>query len=715
MIIILPHHSNTLANKHNQVLETFQFRTGFAPNEPVATHSRKRYRLVPSRHIQPDVLHPDPSLFIVHYSSCEPTDRVPANIIPLNMQIQQTMQTRAFLQSQGQIVKRDFMLHDRANWPQITMPSGANRGVPPGRQPAYSGPARMSQSIAYPPQAQPYQAHQPNKRPRPNPPGSSGAPSTAPLLENGIEEEEDTVRGDLFDQVTPREIAYCRYKQNHEWMEEIFSSPYHTNQIEPVDLGLGKPGTLGKLTEGIYEIPNYQPRKKSSSPEPTEKKSSGLIDPKDVYYNPPRLLAKSSYVAKLDPEKAEEFRKRTSEHMEKTNAEIEKMKAKHAKKMAKFKAGGVVSAGEKKLRKAVTDPEDVGPEIWRLEGRLDPDEDSMGPEYNQEPAEKEPKSKVEDIVAQVQASLGRTAAVVLEVKRIQDGGLEERQVKPVASVPQPVNPANGPPYLRDSRNGSQQSGSGVMVGDTDMGMDDTMEGQAAGLLDQFHTGDVGSASAFSNHSTPAQNFSTPQAMLHQHSAAGTPSALGNMNAHSPQQGSLHSQGMTPQQIMSRQHSFGADGSLDLDVEMGDATDQTHGGSGNGTDDWIVVPPGGVSPQNANQNENNTTATSRAQATSTHSAQATGTSTTPAQSSINQNASPDISGGIDTSSFEFSTGVDDASGFHIGDDEGHGDGGDLDLSMDLGMDDSAFGDAFHGVEGVRNAEDGDGDVGGMGGL
>jgi hypothetical protein len=63
----------------------------------------------------------------------------------------------------------------------------------------------------------------------------SAATGTVAVLD--IDDEEDTSRGDFFDHTTPREISMSRYKQNHEWMEEILSSPYSINQIIPADLG----------------------------------------------------------------------------------------------------------------------------------------------------------------------------------------------------------------------------------------------------------------------------------------------------------------------------------------------------------------------------------------------------------------------------------------------------------------------------------------------
>lgn len=45
--------------------------------------------------------------------------------------------------------------------------------------------------------------------------------------------QEDTEFGDYFDNLTPAEISKMRYKQHHEWMEEIYSSVYSLSQIVP--------------------------------------------------------------------------------------------------------------------------------------------------------------------------------------------------------------------------------------------------------------------------------------------------------------------------------------------------------------------------------------------------------------------------------------------------------------------------------------------------
>ena len=60
----------------------------------------------------------------------------------------------------------------------------------------------------------------------------------------------DTSCGDLFD-ISLLKISHLRYKQNHEWMEEILSSPYSLNQIIPF-LSLGE--TLRQLSRRVLAV-----------------------------------------------------------------------------------------------------------------------------------------------------------------------------------------------------------------------------------------------------------------------------------------------------------------------------------------------------------------------------------------------------------------------------------------------------------------------------
>lgn len=607
-------------------LEMYQQKIGYGQNEPVATHSRRRYRLMP-KFTNPAGPQPDPSLWIIHYSQCEPADRVPSNVIPIDIRIQNTMQTRSYLHQQGQIVQKDFMLHDRSNWPQIAFP----RGHPRPRQPLYGEtvpPSRITQAMAYPPHQS--VAGPPAKRVRTQAAVNPNAPPGAVVPAHELDDEEDTSRGDLFDHFTPREISHLRYKQNHEWMEEILSSPYSLNQIIPANLRLGLRGELSSLTEGIFDAP---------------------LDPeKDV--------VKNIYVGRLDPGKADEFRKRASEHVAQTNKDMEKLKAKHEKRLAKFKKGALVTDAEKELCTAVANPSDTGPEYWRLEGKIDEDDDEADTTATKTP------SKVDDILAQVEASLGRHAVAVQELRRIQDGGYEEPAPLP---PPQPVQEKS----TLSSLHATPQSD--LLANDVDMDMGNS----AAGLLDQYHTG-------LSSNATPGSNFGpSPQPHTQGHSAAGTPGAP----IPSPQ----------PVSQASPQPQAPTQGQAGTGNQQQQAATTTES-----TGDWVVVPPGGVSPVSAAPAPATTTTTTTAPPTTT-TASAPAVPTVSPHPTTTTGSTPLAN--FSTSPNDFADLGDlDTAGDALAGYEGMSGSGDLDLEMDVGMDDSAFGEAFHGVEPRGEGED-----------
>ena len=588
-------------------LEMYQQKVGYSPGEPIATLTRRRYRLLPSQG-SPQV---DPSMWLIHYSQCDPSERVSSQAIPITPQIQNIMQTRQYLHQQGQIVQKEFMLHDRHNWPQIQFPRAPTR-----QQFAPSMPsARVPIQVAYPTQHSP--AGPPAKRVRR--PEPSSAANGGSVIPDG-DDEEDTSRGDFFDFTTPREISMNRYKQNHEWMEEILSSPYAINQIIPADLGLGLTGELAPLTNEFFDAPGA----KGSA------------------------LSKHTYVGRLESEKADEFRQKAAEHVKETNREMEKMKAKHAKRLAKFQRGSLLSTAEKDLRTAVANPSDVGPEYWRLEGRVDEDEDTESNPVNQIPL------KVDDIVAQVEASLGRHVVAIQELRRIQDGGFEE-------AVAAPPSPQKSAPQSLDG--GTPHSG--VLGNDVDMDMGNS----AAGLMDQYHTG-------LSSNPTPGSGFPTPQPHLQAHSASGTP----GVQVPSP----LPTTRTSPQPqapVQAEVHMTGTG-------EQGASAEVTSG-------DWVVVPPGGVSPDPANTSLVHPTTSAPATSISPHPTTA---SNTPLPEF---GTSPNAFGGLG----DLDTAGDALAGYG---DTGGDMGDDLGLDMDVGMDDSAFGEAFHGVEPRDQGDDSHGD-------
>lgn len=618
--------------------------------EPYVTHSRRRCRLVSMQGAAPNPV-PDPSLWIVHYGTADKADRIPTNTIPVTPPVQQSIAARQQLLSMGQIVRKEFVLSDRVNWPQIPFPGRGN--------PMYAPPANarsLPQTMAYPPQGHPGVGPTPKRRGVPQvPQGQAGQP---PMIggmqppEFAFDDDEDTTKGDMFDHLTPRDVSIARYQQNHEWMEEVLSSPYSIGQIVLPDLGMGLKGELASLTEGIFEAPGS---------------------------NAAKQLPKKPYVGRLDPGLADEFRKRVNEKVDTTNAEIEKMKADHEKSMARFRRNGlVVKHAEEELR-TVREP---GWEMWRLEGEQqeDRDEGASTGSFNQH-------RTVDDILRGVEKAMGRHASVVSQVQRVQAGGYQE-------SVPEP-EPAPVPPVAMQSHDGNagtamsrhpSQAGSqhsGIMIGDSDM----DGGGTAAGLLDQMHTG-------FSSTSTPNNGFPTPQPQLSAaQSNAGTPVNLSAPSPHPVPTGQSVAQG-------------GA-GAEDVDMEDADAPRQashTTPDQGTGSGEWVVVPKENTSHgPTANSATGASSVVAQQQPSAVSPPAATDSRQLQQQSATatSKPASAAPTPGFDNNDFsslgdldtagEALAGYDppsiDATGGHLGDDG-------LDLNMD--MEDSAFGEAFHGV-------------------
>ncbi|KAL9943707.1 hypothetical protein D7B24_002230 [Verticillium nonalfalfae] len=630
------YHRQEVGNGLN--LEIYYNKTGFAPGDPAAVRARRRFRLVPSQQVNINAPQPDISLWLVHYGQADPQDRLPINMVPFTQDSQTMLNQRNYLQNCGQITRKDFMLSDRGNWPQIAWPrSGGNR------QQVYAPiqSRRLPQQMAYPThqqvmptgrrggrqtQAQAAAQAAAQSQAPPPPPGSLAALQ--------LELEDEDLYGDVFDTLTPRDIALSRYQQNHEWMEEVWSSPYSLIHITPPDLGLGLKGELAPLTDGIFSSQGGE---------------AHLENPK------------KPYVGKLDKGLADEFRKRAQEHIDTTNAEIEKMKADHEAAIAKMKANATILSAEKELRHSV---EERGAEFWRLEGQVtDSDEGSSA--WSQKH-----NKKIDDIVAQVEAHLGRQIAVLHGVNRVQAGGYLEPVPEPVKkATPVPVKEAT-PVALpnvgaesndmsrRPSHAGSQQSGATGDDADIDMG------GTAAGLLDEMHTG-------LSSTSTPL-NFPTPSGL---NSGVATPANLG-----APSPAPAAASGPGPDVSM-------ANTDANKDAAASSGQDQ-------GSGDWVVVPKGGVSPDT---NANTTPAPAPAPAPDAAAAAAATAPTAVAARQGSAVGTPALTeGDNDFSSLgDLDTAGEALAGYDGGLDGGAGSLGDgLDLNME--MEDSAFGDAFHGA-------------------
>ncbi|KAE8862536.1 hypothetical protein PTNB29_05098 [Pyrenophora teres f. teres] len=563
-------------NVRGYTLQVLVHNSGYHyPHEPYAMHARHRYRIAAG----PGTI--DPNLWLVHYKPADPQSRIPASQIPITREVHAMLQMRAQLQQAGPLMRKEFMLVDQANWPKVEFGQQAMRGpqpyynpMQPGRPYAAQPPPAKRQRL--PAQAQPRQP-----------------PVGAIIPDNSLEEEENATQ-DAFDFLTPREISLSRYKQHHEWMEEIFSSPYAVGKIAPIDLGLGLMGELAPLTAGILDVPGAE-----------------NVEPgKDSYQ------IKNYY--KLEPEQLEEFEKRVSEYTTNEQAEIDKMKAEHAKKMAQLKRTRTYIKAERRLRDLLRSSESDG--------------DNANP--------------VEEVVQDLEKSLGVTFDAKKAIVCVEKGGFIEPQ-------------APSPPKAQVNGDEAQQNANGTSSGvNNDASMEDN---SAANLLDQYGNGSLSG--------TPVGNISLPrlsQPPSQSHSTTGTPNVPNN-----PSQTATFDQQDTNLDV-------GAD-LLDLDVEMS-------GMPGAGDKDWVMVneqsgnaqQPGGSQQPTMNNNQ----------------------PTSNAGVMPSSNIEADAGSMFDTADFGSFDNLDSAGDALA--DYGHDDN----LGLDL-VDDSAFGDAFHGTE-MHHDETGEGD-------
>ncbi len=624
---------------------------GYRPGAQVAAHSRRRFRLVPAQAGGPNTPPFDSNLWIVHYGPSDKNERIPVSQIPISPQLHHQIAARQNLVTMGKITRKDFMLSDRVNWPRIPLPARSQSMYGPPMNPR-----PVPQQIAYPPHgppavgpppkrrgphgAQPPQQQPPQPQPQHHQPQMIGQAGPQPV--DGYEDEEDTGRGDMFDSLSPREVSLSRYKQNHEWLEEIISSPYRVDQIAMADLNIGLRGELSSLTTGIFEAQGAEALEQS--PE-------------------------KPYLGRLDKGLADEFRKRVEAKETATRVEIAELRAHHEKMLKEFQQSSAIKYAEKELRFAV---ESTGPEFWRLEGRQEAHDDSDDEDNADAPQIL--NKKLEDILAEVEASLGKVPAAVGDVDRVQAGGWQEP-----APEPESVIPAPPPPQAPQAPPQGYQPQPGVLpqqpppqagpqgpsaAGDSDV----EMGGTAAGMLDQMQTG-------FSSASASGNNALTPQ-------------------SHPPVTGSNSS---TPAPTSQPAQVPPPAPSADVKMEdTGSAKDQDG--------DWVVVPPGGVSPGASARSGSAVPATAvpaqPAAAPSTAGPEAAGitdVSNPPVSDSKPTSAAPTPGDGLafDTNDFS-SLGDLDTAGEALAGYDNDNAGEDLgELNMD--MEDSAFGDAFHSVD------------------
>ncbi|KAK2740309.1 hypothetical protein FQN57_006189 [Myotisia sp. PD_48] len=394
-----------------EILEIYIHRSGFhPPNETVATHSRRRFRLAGVANPNTNLPPCDPSLWIVYYGKAAPGDQIPANRIQVTPQTQNIVAQRRYLQSHGPLSRKEFMLHDRNNWPTISIPSQ------PGQQ-GYSQGHPYAQQVINRQQAQLFQPAQPTGYTAAQAKAAAArghrapVPGMAPAPDLSLDEEEVS-SGDILDTLTPRDISKMRYRNHHEWMEEIFASPYRIDQIIPVDLGLGRKGELEPLTKNFFYAPGGVTTSRKDSREGDE--------------GPPAA------VGKMDPEKSADFSKAVAQKLADMTAEMQNMRKVHARKLQKVNKLSMLRDAERKLRDAFVDPSDVGNDIWRVEGHMELNKEEGAPpvDFN----ERVPRTKVDDILSGIASTWSEPVRSSGDVKCVQKGGLQERPKEPIEPV-----------------------------------------------------------------------------------------------------------------------------------------------------------------------------------------------------------------------------------------------------------------------------------------
>ncbi len=326
--------------------------SGFRPGyEHLSTHGRRRYRLTTNRNTNTSTAQVDPNLWIVHYYRNEHAHQFPAASIPINEQVRQSLAERKKLQGHGQLVRKEFMLHDRESWPTVNLPGNTASAYP---QQAMGYPnnvmAHMSRS-QHPAHAQQTQAAvgpSPSKRPRhassSHVHNVSATAIPGPAKEHLYDEEENTSSNDTMDILTPQDISRHRYVQHHLWLEEVLSSPFDTPQIIPGELGLGRKGELESLTRDFFDAPTGGTPAKDL-PYPTDVDAELAKAGTPVVHDIP-----APRVGRMDAGMADDFTKRATNRVAQISAEMEKLKKQHAKRMAKLNSGRLWKEAEQNIR-----------------------------------------------------------------------------------------------------------------------------------------------------------------------------------------------------------------------------------------------------------------------------------------------------------------------------------------------------------------------------
>lgn len=398
------------------MLEILVHRSGFRPQqEQIATHSRRRYRL---KH--------EPSLWLVCYYQADRNDFRPARSIQPDNDSRRLLTERAHLErSKSQLVRQEFMLHDTAKYPTVSLPGPGGQIPYPQQHMGYPGNvmAQMNRSqynVHLQQQQQRAMAaraaqagfgHSPSKRPRHSSsthvamsvtgiPMSHAKPK--PEVSGEVLDEPEGTVPDALDVLTPRDIALSRYTQHHEWLEEILSSPFDTHRIIPSELGLGRKGELESLTRDFFDAPVYRELVGKKLPDPDNVTNDLVESGQPAVQDEP--IAR---VGKLEGNKAESFHTRATETIAALNAEMETMKRRHEKRMTSLRRGTGFKEAEAKVRMATFE-------------LIDGEVEEISPTQEKE---------VEDLKTALEQKEGGSIVSIAVVECTDKGGQEEVQKK----------------------------------------------------------------------------------------------------------------------------------------------------------------------------------------------------------------------------------------------------------------------------------------------
>ncbi|KAF4551337.1 Hypothetical protein D9617_13g098350 [Elsinoe fawcettii] len=636
---------------------------GYQPRQDaVANHRRARYRLVqknPNVNAPP----PDRNLWLVHYGPSEPQRMMQPSQIPISRLQQVQLAQRSQIESQGPLEQNQFMLHDRERWPMLKAGRPGSQGVMPG-QPGMPPNAMAHMANPrfggqhYQQQAQAAVGPSPAKRQRTS---MTGAPQTGAQLPeyHDLDAEDEFALGDYLDTLSQRDVSKARYIQHHEWMEEVFSSPFATSQIEPVYLGFGLMGELAGLTKGVFET--------------VEKAAK-------QYHDSAKAEDQVVVPAKVSPDQAKDFEKKVNEYLNEGQAQIKKMKEEHAKKIEEWRKGKTITKAEKRLRNA----------RWA-------DDPSRKTVLNGLASGKESAEPAESVVKEIENSFGSAIVSKPLNNLVERGGLKEKVVQP---EPEPATNDN-----LDHANQDQNGPQDPMQLPAPAQDHQTYQQPSPQTQPHIQQPQANQPQPSMNQQPQRQAQQQQQMAQQQTTGQSTPSAQ-------PQQ-SIEDTAMdfpTDDQLETMDTSnFEME---DIDMDIGDNTDF------NFNDTLDTSTPQNTSAPAANPDTTSTTQAPPAPQPpqTTTQSPAPQQSLDPTTASTNQQPDTNPSGGDlsfhptpgDNSAFDEFTAGDGFVDFGDGDDNlgdgagglGETPGGGIDL--DLGMEGSAFGDAFHGSLGGSGA-------------